>query len=185
MREPVFAWNVLLPFDERELQNDESREERSEDSKSILDSIFDGFLYGVPKGRRSLERRLKRKFGAENWGPEARKMLRPKNNLITCETCGHFHEVQYICWNCYQRVKQETEVVQKVIQDSFKLDAVEEDVVVRYKNDEKEKITNKRIVEIEKQRPAWFSSNLLSKTIGDVKPKPNVVPADKQAKFKE
>ena len=58
---------------------------------SILESIIDnGFMWAVPKHRRSLERRMTRRMG---FG----KVLLPKKNLVVCDTCGHFHPVHTIC----------------------------------------------------------------------------------------
>lgn len=57
------------------------------------DLIGDGFLWGVPKNRRSRERRLIRKFGLENWH---KKML-PIRKLLTCDECGHVYEPGRLC----------------------------------------------------------------------------------------
>lgn len=57
------------------------------------DLVGDGFLWGVPKHRRSRERRLIRKFGLETFH---RKML-PIRKLLTCNECGHVHEPGRLC----------------------------------------------------------------------------------------
>lgn len=59
----------------------------------LQDLIGDGFLWGVPKSRRSRERRLIRKFGSENFH---KKML-PIRRLLTCDECGHVHEPGRLC----------------------------------------------------------------------------------------
>lgn len=59
----------------------------------LQDLIGDGFLWGVPKHRRSRERRLIRKFGSENFH---KKML-PLRKLLTCNECGHVHEPGRLC----------------------------------------------------------------------------------------
>lgn len=57
---------------------------------SLKDLIGDGLLWAVPKSRRSLERRLKRKFGFP-------RMLIPRTNLRSCNVCGDDHEVGVLC----------------------------------------------------------------------------------------
>lgn len=70
--------------------------------------------------------------------------------------------------------------MQDKIQEELKLDAVEKEVVVLYSGEKDEKPSEfwngKRIVEMEKPRPNWFSQNLLQQTTqqpattSDVKP---------------
>lgn len=61
---------------------------------SLKDILNDAFLYAVPKHRRSLEKRQKRRFGLPeyNW-----KMLSPKTNIRTCNVCGDDHEAGKLC----------------------------------------------------------------------------------------
>jgi ribosomal protein L32 len=57
--------------------------------------LGDGFLWAVPKHRRTAERRLKRKFGSPgNW-----KIILPRNDLTVCKTCGDNHEIGVLCGN--------------------------------------------------------------------------------------
>lgn len=68
---------------------------------SILESIFDSRLWAVPKSRRSLERRMTRRMGGlkhfETYG-------RPKNNIVACLECGHWHEKHTICGKLKQHI---------------------------------------------------------------------------------
>lgn len=74
----------------------------------------------------------------------------------------------------------ETKAMQDAIQEELKLEPVEKEVVVLYEGEEDEKpdeiFEGKRIVEVKKPRPAWFSKNLLQQstqkpaTSSDVKP---------------
>lgn len=59
---------------------------------SLKDLIGDGMLWAVPKHRRTIERRLKRKFVENN--PE-----RPHLNtrLQVCSQCGNHKEVGILC----------------------------------------------------------------------------------------
>ncbi|XP_055945074.1 39S ribosomal protein L32, mitochondrial-like [Argiope bruennichi] len=126
---------------------------------SLLDEIIgNGFLWAVPKKRRSLERRMTRRMG---FG----KMILPKRNLVVCDACGHFHPVHTICGNCYEKVKSETKLIQDAVMKELKLDPIDKEVVIMYENDSKDSniLNGKRIVEVPKTRPSWFSKNLLAK----------------------
>lgn len=61
---------------------------------SVKDLIGDGFLWAVPRTRRTIEKRLKRKFGNPKYHI---KLMLPKLNLRTCMQCGHDHEVGVLC----------------------------------------------------------------------------------------
>lgn len=61
---------------------------------TLRDLIGDGFFWAVPKHRRSVEKRLNRKFGYPEyvWKP-----LKEKRNLRTCTKCGHDYELGLLC----------------------------------------------------------------------------------------
>ncbi|KAI1290434.1 39S ribosomal protein L32, mitochondrial [Halotydeus destructor] len=143
-------------------------------AKEIVEQTFDGFLWEVQKVRRSVERRTVRKFGAKNWAPHGYKMIDPKSNIIVCHTCGNFHESQYLCNHCYNRVMEETKLIQKQINDAHGYEPIEKEVRVRYKGDQGDYSADARLVEIDSDRPSWFSKNLLSRTTGNVLPETNV-----------
>jgi large subunit ribosomal protein L32 len=69
-------------------------------NKLIQDSAFpekllnDGFLWAVPRKRRTVEKRLSRKFGYPEY---VYKLLLPKRNLLVCNTCGHHYEANHLC----------------------------------------------------------------------------------------
>lgn len=67
--------------------------------------------------------------------------------------------------NCYEKVKQETDLMQEAIAKELKLDPIDKEVVVVYEDDPKDGklFESKRIVEMQKERPQWFSKNLLVK----------------------
>ncbi|XP_017772352.1 PREDICTED: 39S ribosomal protein L32, mitochondrial [Nicrophorus vespilloides] len=144
---------------------------------SIKDIIGDGLLWAVPKHRRSLEKRLKRKFGDPEY---VNKLILPKTTLRVCNTCGDDHEVGVLCPTCYKKVIEETKLMQDKIQEELKLEPVETEVVVLYNGEKDDKPSEfwqgKRIVEMEKERPSWFSKNLTQQTTqqpattSDVKP---------------
>lgn len=61
---------------------------------SLKDIVGDGFLWAVPRCRRTIEKRLTRKFGHPNG---VLKILTPKTTLRTCNVCGDDHEVGVLC----------------------------------------------------------------------------------------
>lgn len=134
-------------------------------SNFLRDLLGDGILWAVPKHRRSIEKRLKRKFGVPkyDWKP-----LRVKEHLRVCMHCGHDYEAGVLCPNCYDRVRKETTEMQEQIQEQLGLDPVDKDVIVLYENERQhiklEDLEGKRIVEIPKQRPPWFTKNLLQRS---------------------
>lgn len=59
-----------------------------------LDTLKDHILWAVPKHRRTIEKRMKRKYGSPEY---VQKILLPKTNLRVCNQCGHNHEVGVLC----------------------------------------------------------------------------------------
>ncbi|CAH0702924.1 unnamed protein product [Spodoptera exigua] len=147
---------------------------------SIKDIVGDGFLLAVPKFRRTIERKLKRKFGSPEY---VWKMLIPNNSIKVCQNCGHHHEKRRLCENCYTKVKKETEEIQAQIKEKLVINPIEHDVVVLYKGETlpdqpKEFWKGKRIIEMKKERPQWFSKNLLEKTTQQPSKSTDVKPTD-------
>lgn len=66
--------------------------------RSLKEIFENGILWAVPKHRRSLEIRYKRKFGVKKyvWKP-----LLNKTNLLMCLNCGHHYEANRLCGKCY------------------------------------------------------------------------------------
>ncbi|KAG4078344.1 hypothetical protein HA402_013054 [Bradysia odoriphaga] len=132
---------------------------------SLQDLIGDGFLWAVPKNRRTIEKRWKRKYGSPEY---FLKILQPKTTLRVCNHCGHDYEVGLLCPHCYAKVRQETELMQEKIQQQLGLDPVDKEVVVLYDGEKVDQSAEfwkgKRIVEMERPRPVWFSKNLLQKS---------------------
>ncbi|KAJ8909994.1 hypothetical protein NQ315_008925 [Exocentrus adspersus] len=146
---------------------------------SVKDILGDGFLWAVPKSRRSIEKRLKRKFGHPDY---ILKIMKPKTNLRTCKVCGDDHEAGVLCPTCYNRVIDETKAMQDAIQAELKLEPVEKEVIVLYDGEKGEKpdetFEGKRIVEMKKQRPTWFSKNLLQQTTQNPSTNTDIKPSD-------
>ncbi|XP_049870463.1 39S ribosomal protein L32, mitochondrial [Pectinophora gossypiella] len=147
---------------------------------SLKDLVGDGFLMAVPKFRRTVEKRLKRKFGSPEY---VWKMLVPKTNIKVCSDCGHHHERGRLCGNCYKKVEQETKEIQAKIKEKLGLEPIEKDVVVLYEGENlpdepKEFWQGKRIIEMKKERPQWFSKNLLQKSTQQPSNATDVKPTD-------
>lgn len=90
----------------------------------------------------------------------------PRQDLHQCLECGTWHEKKTICGKCYDRIRQETEEMKKSFpnQDEFRYNYPPEEIVYVYKNDPPvSPEPNKRIVEMPRERPSWFSKNLIPK----------------------
>lgn len=83
----------------------EYKESSASNPFSLKDLIGDGILWAVPKHRKSIERRLKAKYGHPKYHM---KIMSPKTTLRTCMQCGHDHEVGVLCRKCYFPKKTKT-----------------------------------------------------------------------------
>ncbi|XP_050540132.1 39S ribosomal protein L32, mitochondrial [Daktulosphaira vitifoliae] len=127
--------------------------------------LNNSILLAVPKHRRTIEKRLKRKFGCIN---DFYKMLLPRTDLLTCNHCGHTYQKRHLCPTCYNKVKLETSEMQEAIEKELGLEPIEQEVVVLYKGERakqpEEFWQGKRIIELKREKPSWFSKNLLQRT---------------------
>lgn len=99
------------------------------------------------------------------WAPfGGLKQIPQKKDIVACQTCGHYHELRFLCDKCYERVKQASKPIQDAMVKAFAGQPVDQDVAVRYRGETEETEPDVRIVEIDDQRPEWFSQNLMSKT---------------------
>lgn len=130
-----------------------------------INEIFDGFLWGVPTNRRSVEKRMMRKYGVANWH---NKLLLPRKDLLTCNSCGDHHEKGRLCPNCYAKIKAETLTIQEEMIKEQGLKPVDKEVVILYEGEaetnKQEFLKGKQIIEMKKPRPQWFNDNLLQKS---------------------
>ncbi|KIH54303.1 ribosomal protein L32 [Ancylostoma duodenale] len=110
-------------------------------------------LLGVPKHRTPKPKKQTRKFSYT-------RLLRPTTDLVTCGTCGSFHQADTICGNCYEKVRELTnEIKQKMMAyNPYKGERQDKEVFVRFPNDSVDDgvLNGKRIIEMEKERPTWF-----------------------------
>jgi len=72
--------------------------------------------------------------------------------------------------------------MQSKIQETLGLDPVDKEVIVLYEGEKAEQSTddlkNKRIVEMKKPRPMWFTKNLLQKSTQQLSETKEVKPSD-------
>ncbi|GAB1866640.1 Large ribosomal subunit protein bL32m [Camponotus japonicus] len=146
-------------------------------NRSLEEILKNGILWAVPKKRRTIEKRLSRRFGVEKyfWKPPV-----PKTNLLICVNCGHNYKAGRLCGHCYEKVKLETKEIQEAIQKELGLQPVEENVIVLYDGEKDDKTyqfwKSQRVVEMPKKRPSWFHRNLLEPTTQKPSNKKDVKP---------
>ncbi|GAB1606657.1 39S ribosomal protein L32, mitochondrial-like [Argonauta hians] len=138
----------------------DTRNDSHQKTSTVLESIFDSFLWGAPKSRRSLEVRKTRKMGQLDYFGYAK----PKKNIVACLHCGHYHEADTLCGNCYNKVRKETEAMKKAFGDDLKYSAPNKEVVFLYRDDQRADNRDKHVVELDRNRPGWFAKNLLTKS---------------------
>lgn len=142
---------------------------------SIQELMQDGILWGVPKKRPTVERRMHKRFGVENY-PQYSPILRPRNDLVVCERCGDHHETFTICRTCYMEVKEETDKLKKEIKEQTDpLQPKERELLLRYEDDKPNETDdheelvaqqNKfQFIDVARPRPNWFSRNLMLKSV--------------------
>nr|ACO11496.1 39S ribosomal protein L32, mitochondrial precursor [Caligus rogercresseyi] len=128
------------------------------DSSEISESI----LWAVPKKRRSLEKRMTRRFGSKHWGTSK---LVPMNHRIRVDNkTGEFFVLGQLAPRTFRAVMDETQSIQKKVKDLFGKEPKNAEVGVRYVGENKRFGTGTKIVEMETERPKFFSRSLVEKT---------------------
>lgn len=105
---------------------------------------------------------------------------------VVSKCCIKNINIIYIIFNiaahCYDKVRQETKQMQDKIQQQLGLNPIEQEVVVLYEGEKNEQtvdsLSGKRIVEMDKPRPMWFTKNLLQKTTQQTSESKEVKPSD-------
>ncbi|GAV02639.1 hypothetical protein RvY_13178 [Ramazzottius varieornatus] len=134
--------------------------------KSFLESLKDGIFWGVPKKRKSWEKRHVKQFGLSYMRP-----WRPRTDLITCLHCGNTHEAHTVCGACYAKVKEETARIQAAMDIKARVPDHQE-VVVVYEGEATDPTTigGKKVIAMPTNRPSWFHDILMTKITPDNKP---------------
>ncbi|CAG2102021.1 unnamed protein product [Medioppia subpectinata] len=166
----IFAFNRFNSLVLLNIEKQLSKRDDNIGNESLIEDIMrNGFVFATQKKRRTVERRLERRFGLDKY-PDTSPIIRAKQNLIPCDRCGQYHEFHTICANCYKRVKEESNlIIEEMKKRLHYSEPIEEEVTIRYKNDSKSEaeMTGRRVVEMDRQRPEWFADNLLSKSVGN------------------
>jgi len=91
------------------------------------------------------------------------QMGSPRSDLHQCLECGTWHERKCICGNCYDRIRKETQTMKDAFgdKDEFNYNHPQQEIVYVYQNESRPDTDTKRIVEIPRERPTWFSKNLI------------------------
>ncbi|KAL4228479.1 54S ribosomal protein L32 [Mactra antiquata] len=124
--------------------------------------LFPSIVFAVPRNRRSLQKRQTRR----NVLPDMAN-ARVKKNIVICLNCGKPHERETICGNCYKKVKAETERMRGAMdQDDYYYNHPRQEVGYLYKGESTNDIPmykGRYLVEIDDERPDWFSFDKLKK----------------------
>ncbi|TWW79289.1 large ribosomal subunit protein bL32m [Takifugu rubripes] len=122
-----------------------------EQPPGFLDSIL---WMAVPKKRRTIEVNRTRRRAKE-------KLLKVQTNIEPCPECGHLKQKHILCGFCYAKVCKETTLIRQQIiaTEGGPLRAPATETVLIYEGETpRETDKDKRIVELPRKRPAWFSS---------------------------
>ena len=122
-------------------------------------------MWNTPTFRRTVEKRRTRRFGAPNWGvhfgPQINKRIRVDNKT------GEYFELGKLAPQTYSKVMDETRKIQKRMFETFGAGVPkDEEVLVVYNGEGGSAPSSHRLVEMDEERPAFFSQNLLQKEHG-------------------
>ena len=89
----------------------------------------------------------------------------PRQDLHQCLECGTWHEKKTICGHCYDRIRKETQAMKEAFpnQDELNYNHPAQEISYVYRDDPPVSDSNRRLVEIPRTRPSWFSKNLIPK----------------------
>ena len=92
------------------------------------------------------------------------KLPRLDRTIRVDHQTGEYFQLGKLAPKTYKRVMDETKIIQKRMSETFGVGApVDKDVLVLYKGEEDRGVDKLRVVEMEKERPSFFSQNLLQK----------------------
>lgn len=150
-------------------------------SFQIDELMRDSILWGCPKKKPTIERRLLKRFGVARY-PNTCDVIRKRNDLVICERCGDHHESFSICRTCYLKVREETEAIKKSIKEQIDpLLPKTKEIHLQFQGEESDQTSssgtereNLCIIEMDHPRPKWFSKNLTAKSINHLSKQSNV-----------
>ena len=108
---------------------------------------------------------MTRRMGCPTWGvyfgPRLNKKIRVDHKT------GEYFEIGKLAPITYKKVMEETKRIQQRMSDSFGVGVPkDEETLVLYKGEETNSSVKGRVVEMEYERPSFFSKNLLEKEHG-------------------
>ncbi|CAH8507747.1 unnamed protein product [Schistosoma turkestanicum] len=120
-----------------------------------LTSWIDSIYFAVPKKRRTIEQRRIRKFLSLKSDE-----YKPRDDLTPCKFCGYLNPRNFICTNCYSKVREETNFLRSLVNGKLPSDRE-----VRFVYDGDNSSThaatpNDEEVKVSGSRPSWFPSIL-------------------------
>lgn len=120
-----------------------------------------GILWAVPKKRVPVEKRIRRKFR-----PPQHAIYKLKNTIRTDHKTGEWFELGKLPLKTYETIMAETEAIKAKMTQAFHNQVRDKEFVVKYNEEDHEVKGEKEVmvVEMEKERPNFFSRNLLQKS---------------------
>lgn len=121
-------------------------------------------VWNTPKNRKTIEKRTMAKFGGKEWGNC--KIWKADKRIRVDHRTGEYFQLGKLAPKTYKTVMDETKEIQKKISSYFSdgLKPRDTEVVVKYQDDDRENLEKSLpIVEMEKPRPSFFSSNLMQR----------------------
>eukprot|EP00088_Acartia_fossae_P034565 TRINITY_DN3546_c0_g1_i8.p1 TRINITY_DN3546_c0_g1~~TRINITY_DN3546_c0_g1_i8.p1 ORF type:complete len:207 (-),score=26.57 TRINITY_DN3546_c0_g1_i8:217-801(-) len=120
-------------------------------------------VWVTPRRRHCVELRNTKRFGRKEWGTS--KMIPMKRDIRVDHKTGEYFQVGKLAPLTYKKIMEETRLIQQKMAESFGTGTPKDkDVVVLYKGEQKEVPDKYRVIEMDHERPAFFSANLMQKT---------------------
>ncbi|CAH8622087.1 unnamed protein product [Dicrocoelium dendriticum] len=117
-------------------------------------TLLTGWYLACPKKRRTLEKRRIRKFLSFTMDK-----YRPRTDLVSCTACGHLNPMGFLCVNCYDKVREETNRLRALISNQLPSD---HEIRFVYEDDPSQTVSsNDEIIKVPHSRPSWFPIHFL------------------------
>nr|CAH8851664.1 unnamed protein product [Trichobilharzia regenti] len=117
---------------------------------------WEDFIYfAVPKKRRTIEvRRIRKHLSLRSGSYD------PREDLTPCKFCGHLNPRNFLCTNCYSKVREETNFLRSLLNGQLPSDREIRFVYDSDKSSVGKATTNNVDVNVSGSRPSWFPSTL-------------------------
>nr|CAH8850959.1 unnamed protein product [Trichobilharzia regenti] len=117
---------------------------------------WEDFIYfAVPKKRRTIEvRRIRKHLSLRSGSYD------PREDLTPCKFCVYLNPRNFLCTNCYSKVREETNFLRSLLTGQLPSDREIRFVYDSDKSSVGEATTNNVDVNVSGSRPSWFPSTL-------------------------